>query len=58
VLGIGTTVFSYFQVSFWSMTAERQIKRLRHELFKAILKQNIGWYDVYKSGELTNRMTE
>ncbi len=58
VLGIATNVLSYLQVAFWLMAGERQTKALRKKLFSAILKQNIGWYDVYNSGELTNRLTE
>ena len=27
-------------------------------MFKSILRQEIGWFDVYKSGELTTRLTE
>ncbi len=40
------------------MAAERETKVIRNKLFASILKQNIGWYDVYKSGELINRLTE
>lgn len=58
VLGICTNIASYFQVAFWIMAAERQTNRLRNKLFTSILRQNIGWYDVYKTGELTNRLTE
>jgi ABC-type multidrug transport system fused ATPase/permease subunit len=57
-LGILTTILSYFQVAFWMMAAERETKVIRNKLFASILKQNIGWYDVYKSGELINRLTE
>ena len=57
VLGIVTTFVSYFQVSFWIMPAERQTRLIRTKLFNSILRQEIGWFDVYKSGELTTRMT-
>lgn len=40
------------------MPAERQVRVIRKSLFRAILRQEIGWFDVYKSGELTNRLTE
>jgi ABC-type multidrug transport system fused ATPase/permease subunit len=40
------------------MPAERQTKKIRTTLFSAILKQDISWFDIYKSGELTNRLTE
>ena len=58
MLGIATMVFSYFQVTFWMIPAERQARTIRHKLFVSILRQDIGWFDVYKSGELTNRLTE
>ena len=55
---IGSMIFSYIQVAFWQIPSERQTRTIRHKLFDAILKQDIGWFDVYKSGELTNRLTE
>lgn len=58
VVAIASMFVSYFQVSFWLMPAERQTFKIRKNLFKSILAQNIGWFDVYKSGELTNRLTE
>ena len=51
-------VFGYFQVAFWLMPAERQTRHIRKKLFNSIIKQDIGWFDTYKSGELTNRLTE
>ncbi len=51
-------VFSYLQVTFWMIPCERQTRVIRKKLFNSILRQEIGWFDVYKSGELTNRMTE
>ena len=40
------------------MAAERQTKSIRLSLFRSILRQEIGFLDVYKSGELTNRLTD
>ena len=31
---------------------------MRKKLFAAILRQEVGWFDTYKSGELTNRLTD
>nr|QUF59434.1 ATP-binding cassette transporter Abcb1-1 [Brachionus angularis] len=58
ILGIATMVLSYFQVAFWLMPAEKQANAIRKALFSSIMKQDIGWFDVYKSGELTNRLTD
>ena len=51
-------ILSYFQITFWMLPAERQARTIRKKLLSSILRQNIGWFDVYKSGELTNRLTE
>lgn len=40
------------------MPSENQALYLRKKLFSSIMRQEIGWFDVYKSGELTNRLTE
>ena len=51
-------ILSYFQIAFWNMAAERETVQIRKKLFSAIIRQDIGWFDCYKSGELTNRLTE
>jgi ABC-type multidrug transport system fused ATPase/permease subunit len=58
VLGVATIIVAYLQITFWMIPAERQIRTIRRNLFKAILNQNIGWFDTYKSGELNNRLNE
>ena len=40
------------------MPAERQSRKIRKILFASILKQDIAWFDMYKEGSLTNRLTE
>jgi ATP-binding cassette subfamily B (MDR/TAP) protein 1 len=57
-LAIATTILGYAQVSFWLMAGEKQTAVIRKKIFNSILRQEIGWFDVYKSGELTNRLTE
>ncbi|CAF3112647.1 unnamed protein product [Rotaria sp. Silwood2] len=51
-------VIGYFQVAFWSMTCERQTRRLREVLFRAILNKEISYFDINKSGELNTRLIE
>jgi len=48
----------YLQVAFWTIAGEKQIKKIRKKLFQAILRQDIGWYDLNKGGELSNKLTE
>lgn len=58
ILASAMIVFSYMQTSFWIMTAERQTRVIRKRLYSSILRQNIGWFDTYKTEELTSRLSE
>ncbi|CAF4145934.1 unnamed protein product [Rotaria sordida] len=40
----------------WNIAAERQIRRMRYALFRNILRQEIGWFDVHNAGGLNNRL--
>ncbi len=57
-LGCVVLVVGYCQVTFWSLAAYRQGQRIRTLLFRCILKQEIGWFDLHESGELNNRLAE
>ena len=57
-LGAGVLVAAYIQVSFWTLAAARQIKKIRQEFFHAILRQEIGWFDINDTTELNTRLTE
>jgi len=39
------------------ITAERQSHAIRMEYFRAIMRQEIGWFDEMSSGELTTRLS-
>ena len=57
-LAIGNLVVAYGQMAFWSLTATRQVKKMRLAFFRSILKQDIGWFDTTEPGELNSRLTE
>ena len=42
----------------WSLTAERQSRRVRSLAFHNIMRQHIGWFDVHQTGELNVRLSE
>ncbi|KAH6559790.1 hypothetical protein BASA61_000416 [Batrachochytrium salamandrivorans] len=56
VLGVVTFVTSYGQMCFWMLAGENQAKRIRELYFKAILRQEVAWFDETSTGELTTRM--
>ncbi|XP_054768746.2 ATP-dependent translocase ABCB1-like [Lytechinus pictus] len=57
-IGVGVMVFAYLQTSMWTLACERQIYKIRQAFFDAILHQEIQWFDVHKSGELTSRLAD
>lgn len=46
------------QVYFWSCAGERLSQRLREKYVNAILRQEIGWFDVNGAGELSTKVTD
>ncbi|XP_051818316.1 ATP-dependent translocase ABCB1 [Antechinus flavipes] len=57
-VGFGVLIAAYIQVSFWTLAAGRQVKKLRENFFHAIMRQEIGWFDVHDVGELNTRLTD
>ncbi|KAI5141423.1 Phosphatidylcholine Translocator Abcb4 [Manis pentadactyla] len=57
-LGAGVLIAAYIQVSFWTLAAGRQIRKIRQEFFHAILRQEMGWFDINDTTELNTRLTD
>ena len=52
-----------FLVSLGEMTAmnisaSRQIRRVRTKYFEALMRQDVGWYDMNTAGDLASRLAE
>ena len=58
ILAVAMFVCAFAQAGFWSMSALRQIHRIRKKFYHSILKQDIGWFDLNESGGLQSRLTE
>ncbi|XP_078435411.1 ABC transporter B family member 11-like isoform X2 [Wolffia australiana] len=57
-LAIGSGVACFFQVACWMVTGERQAARIRNLYLKAILRQEIGFFDKEtNTGEVVGRMS-
>ncbi|XP_069770399.1 ATP-dependent translocase ABCB1 isoform X2 [Narcine bancroftii] len=57
-IGAGVLIVAFMQISFWSLAAARQTKKMRKEFFHAVLRQEIGWFDVSEVGEINTRLTD
>ncbi|KAL0907280.1 hypothetical protein M5K25_021680 [Dendrobium thyrsiflorum] len=57
-LAAGSGLASFLQVTCWMVTGERQTARIRSIYFKAILKQEIAFFDLeINTGEVMERMS-
>ncbi|KAJ2875388.1 hypothetical protein FB639_004004, partial [Coemansia asiatica] len=50
-------VVSFGVNACWAIAAENQGLRIRKLYYKSIMRQDIGWFDTIKTGELTTRIT-
>ena len=57
---VGSVVFvaGFAQIACWSIAASRQAKRLRHAYASAILRQEVGWFDVNEPMQLATRVAD
>lgn len=57
-ISIAALITGFGQVAFWSITASRQARALKYEYVKAILRQDIGWFDTMQSTELATQVAD
>ncbi|XP_063817690.1 ATP-dependent translocase ABCB1-like isoform X2 [Pseudophryne corroboree] len=57
-IGCGVFVLSFFQVWTFLLSAARQTHRIRQRFFKAVLHQEMAWFDSNQIGTLNTRLTE
>ncbi|KAJ2108296.1 hypothetical protein GGI16_001199, partial [Coemansia sp. S142-1] len=56
-LGVVMWIMSFGVNACWAVAAENQGLRIRKLYYQAIVRQDIGWFDTVKTGELTTRIT-
>ncbi|XP_018431832.1 PREDICTED: ATP-binding cassette sub-family B member 5 isoform X1 [Nanorana parkeri] len=59
-VGLGCAVFalSVFQIWTFLVSAARQILRIRQRFFRAVLHQDMSWFDSIQIGTLNSRLTD
>ncbi|KAI9462777.1 P-loop containing nucleoside triphosphate hydrolase protein [Lactarius psammicola] len=55
-IGVGLFVFTYIYMYTWVYTAEATAKRIRERYLKAVLRQDIAFFDKVGAGEVTTRI--
>lgn len=49
---------TYIRVTFSNLSAERQIRTIRKDLFRSILEKDIAFFDKHQTGELMLHLTD
>ncbi|XP_055920973.1 ATP-dependent translocase ABCB1 [Eupeodes corollae] len=57
-IGAVMLICSYLSITLFNYAAQSQIYTIRGKFFKAILHQDMSWYDFHQSGEVASRMNE
>ena len=58
IIAAAVFVFGTIQVLAYQVSSERQVHKMRLAYYKAILRQNIAWYDENASGAIASRLSE
>ena len=56
-VGVGSFASVFMSMRGFNYTGERMTQRIRENYLKAILRQNIGYFDNVGAGEITTRIT-
>lgn len=54
----GVMILSALQIATFQFTAERQVYKIRIRYYRAIMRQEIAWFDANPTGALVNRLSE
>ena len=57
-MGCGAFLLGYIQVACWATSGQRQASSIRIAYFRALMRQEIGWYDKHQSGALSTQIAE
>lgn len=58
IVACGNMVVSFLQVVGWTISGERQAQKLRIKYVRAMLSQEIGWFDTCGAGELSTKVAD
>jgi len=56
IVGAGTFFASFVMFSTWMISGERQAVLYRKKYFRAIIHQEIGWFDTINPNELASKV--
>ncbi len=57
-LATGVMITMFLGFFMWNVSGYRQSRRMRLAFYRSILKQDIGWFDVNETAQLSTRLVE
>ena len=57
VVAAAVAISGFARAYFYTLAGERVVARLRRDLFSAIIRQEVGFFDSQRTGELVNRLS-
>jgi len=57
ITGVFLFIFSWIHASIFHYVGNNQMLRIRKQLFRSFVNQDITWFDLNESREITSRMT-
>ena len=57
-IAVGVLIAATLQIFTFQFAAERQVYKIRVRYYRAIMRQDILWFDSHPTGELVNRLSE
>ncbi len=58
IIAVVAFLAAYVQVWLFQLAAERQVHKIRLKFYRAVLRQDISWFDSHSGGELSSWLTE
>ena len=57
-VAIGAFLLGYIMIATFHLSSERQVYKMRLAFYRAVLRQDISWFDLNPAGELSSRLSE
>uniref|UniRef100_A0A1I7SW83 ABC-type xenobiotic transporter n=1 Tax=Bursaphelenchus xylophilus TaxID=6326 RepID=A0A1I7SW83_BURXY len=58
IFGSAVFVFGFLGMSFWNISSERQVFKIRAKFFRALMRQDRSWFDKHDAGVWTTKMSD
>ena len=57
-VSVAATLLGSLQVLFFQTVCERQVQKMKLHYYRALLRQELGWFDRHQAGDLCSKFSE